>query len=240
MKRVLLSAISAMFIISSAFSQSCNPDITITEPGVYPEQPDKAYADQFYEFVFQILAIRDTTVEFGGQRVTANIDSVKVNDVIGLPSGFNYACEPSRCTFDHTAVGCIKLFGNPTQAQAGVYSIKIATTAYASLGLLQVPTPDTADGYELIIEGDGSASIFKAENFEISVYPNPSSLGFYTLNSRAKVTNLSIKNLQGKNVSYIQTGENGLTYLDLSTNPRGVYFLSIYAENRVSTIKIIY
>ena len=240
MKRFLLSGISALFIISSAFSQSCNPDITITEPGVYPEQPDKAYADQLYEFVFQILAIKDTTVDFGGQQVTANIDSVKVNDVIGLPAGFEYACEPSSCTFDHTAVGCIKLFGKPTQSQAGIYSIKIATTAYASLGLLQVPTPDTADGYELTIEGDGSASIFKTENFEMSVYPNPSSLGFYTLHSSAKITNLSIKDLQGQSVSYIQTRENGLTNLDLSSNPRGVYFLYIYTENKVSTIKVIY
>jgi len=109
MKKIYLTLILLGVIMSPIFGQVCTPDNSITKSGVYPDQPDTAYADQAYDFSFQILSIKDTAVIFSGQNVTADIDSVKVDAVIGLPNNFEYACNPSRCAFTYKAVGCINL-----------------------------------------------------------------------------------------------------------------------------------
>ena len=92
MKRFLHIALFALCAVNVANAQNCNPDVTITKPGVYPEQPDTAYINKTYDFVFQVLAIKDTTTMFNGQLVNADIDSVNIDNVLGLPAGFSYSC----------------------------------------------------------------------------------------------------------------------------------------------------
>ena len=240
MKRVLLFTLTIFVALSFAMAQNCNPDVTITEPGVYPEQPDTAFQDQPYEFVFQILALKDTTTEFGGQQVNASIDSVSVNNVIGLPSGFEYTCEPAGCVFDHTAVGCVKLTGNPVKGQAGIYDIEIATTAYARLGLIKLPVPDTADGYQLVVVGDGSVSVFELEKERIKLYPNPSSSGKFLLSTAKETKIIKIVDLQGKRVDFQVTEEINSIQIDISNTPKGLYIMTVSAGDRVYTKKIMH
>jgi hypothetical protein len=240
MKRVLLITLVAFVALSSANAQNCNPDLTITEPGVYPEQPDTAFQDTPYEFVFQILALKDTVTEFAGQQVSASIDSVSVNDVIGLPSGFEYSCEPSGCVFDYTKVGCVKLSGDPVKGQAGIYDIEIATTAYARIGLIQLPVPDTADGYQLVIQGDGSVSVFELEKERITLYPNPSSSGKFLLKTAKKTKIIKIVDLQGKSVDFQATEDINSITIDISNTPKGLYIMTVSAGDRVYTKKIMH
>ena len=240
MKRVLLFTLTLFVAIFIATAQNCNPDLTITEPGVYPEQPDTAFQDQPYEFVFQILALKDTVAEFAGQQVNATIDSVAVNDVIGLPSGFEYICEPVSCVFDHTQVGCVKLTGNPVKGQAGIYDIEIATTAYARVGIVQLPVPDTADGYQLVVEGDGSVSVFELEKERITLYPNPSSTGQFLLTTAQKTKIIKIVDLQGKSVDFQTTEETNAISIDISNTPKGLYIMTVSAGDRVYTKKIMH
>ena len=42
MKRFLHVALLSLVAVTLAKAQNCNPDVTITKPGVYPEQPDTA------------------------------------------------------------------------------------------------------------------------------------------------------------------------------------------------------
>ena len=63
MKRVLLMALVVVSIFA-AQAQVCTPDMTITEPGVYPDQPDTAYADQPYSFNFEGLVYKNKTNEY--------------------------------------------------------------------------------------------------------------------------------------------------------------------------------
>jgi|SaaInl33SG_5_DNA_1037386.scaffolds.fasta_scaffold00679_2 hypothetical protein len=234
MKRVLLMALVVVSIFA-AQAQVCTPDMTITEPGVYPDQPDTAYADQPYSFNFQVLALRDTNVVFAGQNLDATIDSVRINNVIGLPASFTFQCNPLDCMFTWLAVGCINLQGNPTQSQAGVYPLEIATTVFARAGILALPVPDTADGYELVIQGDGSASVFDVSANELRVYPNPSASGKYTLSSNQPLSIINIINVQGKSVTYDATPSQKQTYIDLNSVPKGIYIVQAYlGEERVS------
>ncbi|MDG2455317.1 MAG: T9SS type A sorting domain-containing protein [Bacteroidia bacterium] len=238
MKRFLLIAtLTATAVYVQA--QNCNPDNTITQAGVYPEQPDTAFADEAYDFSFQVLALKDTAVIFGGQNLNATIDSIKVNNVIGLPSGFEYTCNPMNCVFNWRAVGCVNVKGNPTQSQVGVYDLKIATTVYAKAGILALPVPDTTDGYELVINGDGSASIFDIASTQISIYPNPSNNGVYMLSSTDQLLLLSIVDIQGKKIDFKSVTEKNSTTINLEEAPKGVYFLSVKLGNKIISKKLV-
>ena len=233
--------------ISPIFGQVCSPDNSITKSGVYPDQPDTAYADQAYDFSFQILSIKDTAVIFSGQNVTADIDSVKVDAVIGLPNNFEYACNPSQCTFTHKAVGCINLKGNPTPDQVGVYDIKIATTAYASASLLPIgpplklPVADTTEGYKLVIRGDGSASIYEnAIENSVNVYPNPSSNGIFMLHANTPITSIEVFDTRARKVNFSRHHTNNTLVLNLSDTPQGIYVLKMDIDNKQVVKRIIH
>ena len=240
MKRVLLIGILASLVSFGSWAQVCTPDNTITSPGVYPEQPDTAYADLEYDFSFQVLALKDTVVSFAGQTLNATIDSVKVNGVIGLPDGFTYMCNPTNCVFTWRAVGCVNVKGNPTQSQAGSYDLKIATTAYGRSGILALPVPDTTDGYVLVIQGDGSASIFEPKEERILLYPNPSTDGKFILKTAKETEVIKIIDLQGKLVDYKEVNTKDAVSIDLSETPKGVYIITVSVGERIYTKKVVH
>lgn len=245
MKKIYLTLTLLGIALSPLFGQVCTPDNSITKSGVYPDQPDTAYADQAYDFSFQILSIKDTAVVYLGQNITADIDSVKVDAVIGLPDNFEYACNPSRCAFTYKAVGCINLKGNPTADQAGVYDIKIATTAYASASLgigppLKLPVADTTEGYQLVIKGDGSASIFENHLSAVNVYPNPSSNGVFMLHANAPIASIEVFDTKAQKVNFTRHHVNNTLVLDLSDTPHGIYVLKINVDNKQVVKRIVH
>jgi hypothetical protein len=246
MKKIYLTMTLLGIAISPIFGQVCSPDNSITKSGVYPDQPDTAYADQAYDFSFQILSIKDTAVIVSGQNVTADIDSVKVDAVIGLPNNFEYACNPSQCTFTHKAVGCINLKGNPTPDQVGVYDIKIATTAYASASFgigppLKLPVADTTEGYKLVIKGNGSASIYEnAIENSVNVYPNPSSNGIFMLHANTPITSIEVFDTRARKVNFSRHHTNNTIVLNLSDTPQGIYFLKMDVDNKQVVKSIVH
>jgi hypothetical protein len=238
MKRLLLITAFASSI-AFANAQSCTPDNTIVSPGVYPEQLDTAFADQAYDFSFQVLALKDTVVLFAGQTINATIDSIKVIDVIGIPAGFDYTCNPANCIFTWRAVGCVNLRGNPTQSQAGVYDLKIATVVYAKAGILALPVPDTTDGYELVIKGDGSASVFDVSNTLLNIYPNPSSDGTFMLSSTNQMSILNIIDIQGRKVAFEESLSQNTLILNLANAPKGIYYLLAEVNGTLISKKLV-
>ena len=245
MKKIYLTLTLLGIAISPIFGQVCSPDNSITKSGVYPDQPDTAFANQSYDFSFQILSIKDTAVVYLGQSITADIDSVTVDAVIGLPENFEYTCNPSRCAFTYKAVGCINLKGNPSADQVGVYDIKIATTAYAkatlALGIpLRLPVADTTEGYLLVIKGDGSASIFENNLSAVNVYPNPSSNGVFVLHANAPIASIDIFDTRAQKVNFTRHHTNNTLVLNLSDTPRGIYILKINIDNKQVVKRIIH
>ena len=238
MKRFLHIALLSLVVATLAKAQNCNPDVTITQHGVYPEQQDTAYINQAYDFVFQVLAIKDTTTMFNGQLVNADIDSVKIDNVLGLPAGFSYSCEPANCSFTHKAVGCIKLYGNPTSAQSGVYSIKIATTAFASLGFFKLPVKDTADNYSLVIMG--SSAVLEKNKEIINIYPNPAVSGKFLVATSSPASSIKLTDLQGKNVDFNIVENNNAYSFDISALPKGVYLINLEIDYKRYTHKIFH
>lgn len=172
MKKLTL-AIASLIIGHLSYSQ-CTPDQTITEPGFYPEQLDTAYVDSFYNFRLDVLAVGDTSVMFMGQSITATIDSVVLDTVVGLPSGFVFGCNPSRCTFINPTVGCVNLSGIPTSNDVGAHPISIYVTAYARWSVFSLPQKDTITEFILVVNDLGTAQLEKQQKNEtFKIVPNP-------------------------------------------------------------------
>mgnify|MGYP001056888593 CR=1 FL=1 len=240
MKRVLPSLILVLGISLSLFAQECTPDNSITEPGIYPSELDTAFMDVSYDFNFQILAIKDTAVTFGGQNLVATIDSVKVNEVIGLPSTFSYTCSPTNCVFTYEAVGCINVKGDPTVNDVGVHNLTIKTTVYANAGILKITVQDSIVGYQLIVKGDGTASVKNIADARISIYPNPSVSGRYTIANAQNIEVVYVTNTQGQVVNYKTINNKNSKTISLANLAHGVYWLHVKNGDTFEVKKLIH
>lgn len=240
MIRLIIPVTIILLSIGTAIAQACVPDDTITQPGIYPEQLDTAFADEPYEMILQILTIKDTTASLGGQEVNAAIDSVKVTGVENLPDGFDYVCEPNNCTFTPDAVGCVKLTGNPTNNQTGEYELTIKTTAYARVGILEVPQNQDITSYKIVVKGDGTTGIDNLDNNVIKVFPNPSISGVFSLSSPINQKEVFVYTLAGKRVFPLINSASNKTTINLSSESRGVYLLRVPQPGGNLNLKLVY
>ena len=238
MKKILLLLV-LVAAISPAIAQNCTADTTITETGIYPEYLDTAELNQPYEHIFQVLSIKDTVVNFQGNMILAEIDSIKIVDIKGLPNSFDYLCEPTNCVFTWEKVGCVKLEGNPTSAESGVHPLEIITTSYARWGLLRLPVNDTITDYTLVV-GDGAASIYTPSKEKVSVYPNPAQNGIFYISSNTTIQQFQLVDLQGKEVDFSVSENNNTWTIDISRTPRGIYFVSFKTGSRLVKKRIIH
>ena len=238
MKRFL--TFGAFFlIIFSSYSQNCNPDNSITEPGVYPETLDTGLIDVPYTFTIQVLAIKDTMVTYLGQNITATIDSFELTGIKGLPQSFSYQCEPNKCIFTHENVGCVQLTGSPTKSEVGEHNLVIYTTAYARWNTVKIPTEDSITDYKLVIKDTGSASIFKLEKSDLTIYPNPIVNGLITVESSMDVEPISITDLTGKLIDFSFVKYQKQSVIRITNPNSGVYILRLKAGDKIISKRII-
>ncbi|MEY2924184.1 MAG: hypothetical protein RLZZ337_732 [Bacteroidota bacterium] len=237
MRKIILTSLLTI-VLGVAFSQNCVTDTTITESGIYPETLDTAKLDEPYAHTFQVLAIKDTVVNYLGNIILAEIDSIKVVEIKGLPASFSYNCEPTNCIFTWEKVGCVKLSGNPTTTEAGIHPLEIITTAYARWGLLRLPVNDTITDYTLLV-GEGSASIYTPSKEKVAIYPNPTTDGKFHISSNITIDNVEIVDLQGKHIVFKMEKSDGLALIDISEAETGIYFLRFNAGNRLVNKRII-
>jgi hypothetical protein len=238
MKRLILFTI-VLSVSVGLFSQNCVVDNNITEPGIYPQNLDTAKIDEAYSFTMQILAIKDTLVDFMGSPITATIDSVQLWDVFGLPGDFDFVCEPTNCLYSNAAVGCVRLFGNPTKQDVGIHPLEIFTTAYASYSSFKLPVHDTIRDYQLVVRDTGSASIYKVTKDHILIYPNPVIDGSFTILTKMEVADLKIYDLQAREVDFTTVKKTNSLVVNMHTNNSGVYFVRFKSGDRIIEKRIL-
>lgn len=167
--------------------------------------------------------------------------------VNGLPSGINYSCSPSDCSFPGGTTGSIFLNGVPTVG--GTFNVSITSNTYGTLDLsaltalsgglipnsLAITDPLTGvvdKDYTLFIRDLNSVDELENTNISgISLYPNPantlSTIRFYAEHN-ADVT-ISIRDLTGRSVSNVKhLVTNGWNEVPLTLNfASGLYTVSI-------------
>lgn len=239
--RILYSLILSIFFCVAGYSQ-CIPDTSIThnDPGTYPDTVTNlphAIVGQSYSTVIQVKVLTDSTV--GG--LTGTVDSIVIENVTGLPTGFTYACSPSGCSFPGGSDGCILLTGSaPTAPMIGSYSLVVQSTIYYKLFGTPQTLQNDITGYTIVIDAttgillNEKASFIAGQNI-----PNPAKdFTMIPLNvMHAQEVTLSVMNLIGKKVlSHTYQLQRGKTnvQLDLHNLQPGIYMYSF--SNGVNTV----
>lgn len=171
MKKYLLIP---FLLISAGFAkgQTCAPDQNITTPGHYPDALPTGLAGEYYEEVVQFNIPADTEVVFQGNTVTAQIDSIKVIDVQGLPSGLAYGCTPATCALPGGQTSCGIMFGTIDESEAGTYPFVIPVRIYVKVnGVFPYQQLDTI--FSLSMDVAPSTGIGRIMAGQLKAYPNP-------------------------------------------------------------------
>jgi hypothetical protein len=130
-----------------------------------------------YSQVLQFYITKDTLINYLGQNIKANIDSLFIIGVKGMPSGFTYACHNTNCGIKGGSNGCVTITGTATEAMANtnyplVVMIKIKGTANTILGPISQNINDSNSKYAIYVQGLSSVNELTNIN-AISLYPNP-------------------------------------------------------------------
>jgi len=178
MKKLLLAIFTLVFAVSfNVQAQNCEPDSDLANEGagVYP-LPDPIGSPTSslnsgcigldYEQLFTAVVPDTLETVFNGTDVVAELISVTVNDIVGLPDGITYACEPEDCAFLQNSTGCVLFSGMP--ATAGDFEPIVQTTVVAVIGTqLSLPVNFPAQDGDII-------EIFPGQ-YRITIFPEGSS-----------------------------------------------------------------
>ncbi|MEZ4961564.1 MAG: T9SS type A sorting domain-containing protein [Saprospiraceae bacterium] len=247
MKR-LLPCLLALFSCSILSAQFCTPDPAYMDStGVFPMPyhptvnpsggiNECAYVGEPYEFVFTI-GVGDTLTYQGAK---FGLVKVRVDNVLNLPSGLAYACEPGGCEFLKNTIGCAKIYGT-SNAAPGDYQLEIKATVFTSgfppvIPNITFPNADIAPGeYKLQLLPDHNTACtavatreILSDKMKIETSPNPAS-GQLNIDISAEIAgefNFKVLDLTGKTAHQekvaIFKGSNRIS-LDGSRLPNGIY-----------------
>ncbi len=134
-----------LFFPALSFGQICMPDTSFTDPGFYPDSLPPACVNIPYSTTLTVVVPQDTTVAlppFG--TFTLPIDSVVLDDIIGLPASFSYGCNPGNCVIPGASTGCVGISG--TSSAADTIDLEVALTFYVVSPIGPLTLSDTAQG----------------------------------------------------------------------------------------------
>lgn len=245
MKKSLSLLAFLSFFASISFGQSCVPGANFVDStyGVWPDTvqnfpPAAANVAYSTDLNFKVPATVTAQLDASGQFVGSPIQSFTVTSVQGLPAGYNYACNIANCNYNGGANGCANIWG--TTATTGTYpiTINVDATVLVSLfpGLPPAPVTQSVSfsGYKIIV---GNAGLITGIIEPLNVYPNPSS-DISTVRG-LNGTRLTLSNLNGQELLVKSIVGSSTTELNLTDFHAGVYFLNVYGDSGVETVRII-
>lgn len=249
MKKLLILSLSTLLLNAASWAQSCTPGANFVDStyGVWPDTTQNlppALVNVAYstDINFKVPATVTAQLDATGQFVGSPIQGFTVTGLTGLPSGYNYACNISSCTYAGGANGCANVYG--TTATAGTYPITIDVTATVLVTLFPglPPTPVTQSvsfpGYKIIV---GTAGVIEGIIYPISVSPNPAN-SMITVNgitSAMNATEVVLTNVEGKTIEKRNLGMNSNLTFDLNGLNTGIYFIHVSHANGVETVKFM-
>jgi len=126
MKHLFLPLFIAACFAMQANSQ-CVPDVTLTEPGLYPDSDSLPCVERTAPYAAVIQFKNFEEVDFGGTLVGMNW--LRIDSIENLPCGLQWTCNnDDDRTYSSGEVGCIDIWGTTSDA-AGQYRLGIWITA---------------------------------------------------------------------------------------------------------------
>ena len=136
-----------------AIAQPCTPDLSITQPGMYPDETTdlpQAYVGVPYSACVQFKVLTDTVIS----GTFVDINTVTLDSVSGLPPGFTWASNPANHVFPGGSNACATMSGNPLLSLVGTYHLVVHLTIRGlAFGFIPVTQAQTVTGYRIIING---------------------------------------------------------------------------------------
>jgi len=242
MKKLLLSFAVATIAAMNVQAQSCTPNAQYADStyGVWPDTTTNfppatqnvAYStDLNFKVPAEVPASLDPT--FAG----APIEGFVVTNVVGLPVGYDYACNVSSCEYPGGANGCANVFG--TTATAGVYNVTIQITATVTVPILGGVDQDVEfTGYKIVV---GTAGTIEQVIAPIVVSPNPANdeIKVEGITASMKASKVEITNIEGKVVASKEVSNSSDFSFDLAGMKAGIYFVNVTHASGVETVKFI-
>ena len=269
MQKFVLTFFSVLLLGLAANAQFgiCTPDETLggdtlLVPLPYDpiDRPDGGISDSAclntqFQFNFQ-FAIPDS-FSYNGNNL--DVDSFRLTGLGDLPEGMSFSCTPD-CTFEDQTVGCVALFGVPTNpAEIGTIQLLITgqgffngSTFPLTLSFPDASIPEFTGSYDLTIleQDDSRCTIFSGswdplpELNSLTAVPNPAT-GSTQLVLNSEVSGefeLTVRNIIGAQIAHrsirLTPGENRID-LDLSDYSSGLYLYSIRRGGSVATGRLI-
>ncbi|MDQ3050888.1 MAG: T9SS type A sorting domain-containing protein [Bacteroidota bacterium] len=222
----------------------CIPDITITDPGIYPDSATglpSGIVGVPYNEVIQVRVLTDTTLN----SLPVVITNITITTVTGLPPGLTYSCNPSSCVFPGGSNGCILLSGTPSTA--GVYPLTVDVSVAGTIfGIPAPPQISSIDYYVITIDAtSGIETNIAALKFDLlQNKPNPA-ITYTDVSFTSPVAGdfyLKVFNLIGKEI-YNQTmrGRAGMNTMRVETEnlSPGVYMISLENGSEIVTSRMV-
>lgn len=243
MRTLLLATLAAASI--NAFSQ-CIPNQLYADSifGVWPDTTENfapGMVGVFYSDTLNLLVPTDAGLvnpTFSG----FVIDSVRMNQLTGLPAGLGVACNSQTgapCTYLANQLGCGLIEGTPTEI--GTFPIVIETTVYAQFFGTQA-IPYSFSGYSITIadntaavENNGPVKLGRVQNA-----PNPfadRTMIEFGL-SRASTAKIQVFNLVGEKLwSRTVQAKAGMNRVPFEVNEleNGIYIYHVEAAGTTYT-----
>jgi len=241
MKKLLLFA-SIAFIGSLNLNAQCTPDPQYTSPGIYPDSATNfaaACSGEAYTQLITNVVPADTTVTvpiFG--QITADIDSIVLVDVTGLPPGMDLACNPTSCAYPGGQTGCAIISG--TCNTPGTYNLVFNLKAYVA-GFPGGPQSFTLDYYKIIVYANCNAGLNETSASPFSMFPNPAGqkVVINGLASEYGVEHITLVNAAGQLVKNISLTEGTSQEINLEGLNHGLYFVKIGYNKGTEVLKLI-
>ncbi|MEN9699560.1 MAG: Secretion system C-terminal sorting domain [Bacteroidota bacterium] len=246
MKKLFVIACFSLTYVMS-WAQSCTPGANFVDStyGVWPDTTQNfpaAVQDVAYstDLNFKVPATVTAELDPTGQFVGSPIQQFTVTGVTGLPTGFNYACNISNCTYSGGSNGCANVYG--TTSLTGTFPITIEVTATVLVTLFPglPPTPVTQPvsfpGYKIVVGGAGTIEQIIAP-FQLTPNPASSTLTLSGLHTNAE-NQICVTDLSGK-VLYKSTSNAAAHQIDVNHLINGVYLVQVMNQDGISSVKFM-
>ncbi|MFY8021495.1 MAG: T9SS type A sorting domain-containing protein [Bacteroidia bacterium] len=227
---ILISA----FTIAKESKAQCSPDTTIKSSGIYPAVLNNAKEAIPYTQVIQFFINKDTLVTYLGQQILANIDSIKITGVKGMPTGFTYACHNATCAAKGGEPGCATITGTAASGSAGTYPLTVyyqvfARASFGGFPISQIIS-DSNKRYSINVESaTGINKLAGPIGFEL--FPNPANEEANILvNNHEELSKVEIFTLDGKELELlVEYKTKNMAAVKTNSLPAGLYMVKVYS-----------
>ena len=241
MKKILLVLFLGVSVVKIN-AQSCTPGANYADStyGVWPDTTTNfpfatvstPYStDLNFKVPSTITADLDPTGQFVGQ----TISSFSVDNVQGLPTGFNYACNVSSCSYPGGSNGCANVYG--TTALTGTFNITINVTVNIPAPIIgTIPYATSFSGYKIVV---GNAGIESSSLSAFKISPNPVTdyLKINNIQNSLNMSSLQIYSCNGQLIKTFNVDGFLIDEINLSEIPQGMYLLKVNHANGYDVLR---